>query len=85
MIAVYCRGKHGKKKSLCPECRELTEYAIDRTEKCPFMETKTFCSKCKTHCYKPEMRERIKKVMRYSGPRMIFYSPVMAVKHWLKG
>ncbi|MBR2256811.1 MAG: nitrous oxide-stimulated promoter family protein [Blautia sp.] len=49
------------------------------------MATKIFCSKCKSHCCKPEMRERIKKIIRYSGPRMIFYSPVMAVKHWLKG
>ncbi|MBR2256814.1 MAG: nitrous oxide-stimulated promoter family protein [Blautia sp.] len=22
MIAIYCRGKHGKKKTLCSECKE---------------------------------------------------------------
>ena len=82
MIAVYCKGKHGTKHGeLCPDCAALTEYARQRAEKCPFMETKTFCSNCKVHCYKPEMREKIRAVMRYSGPRMIFYHPVMAVRH----
>lgn len=26
-------------------------------------------------------REKIREVMRFSGPRMIFYHPVMAVRH----
>lgn len=45
------------------------------------MEHKTFCSNCRVHCYKPEMREKIREVMRFSGPRMIFYHPVPAVYH----
>ena len=45
------------------------------------METKTFCSNCKVHCYKPEMRARIQEVMRYAGPRMIFYHPLLAILH----
>ena len=80
MIAVYCRKKHGG-KSLCPDCAALDAYARLRAEKCPFMETKTFCSNCKVHCYKPDMREKIREVMRYSGPRMIFHHPVMAIRH----
>ena len=28
-----------------------------------------------------EMREKIRKVMRFSGPRMLFYHPVLAVWH----
>lgn len=27
------------------------------------------------------MRERIREVMRFSGPRMIFHHPVAAVRH----
>lgn len=82
MIRLYCRKNHGMKKGeLCPECRELTAYATSRSDHCPFMETKTFCSNCRVHCYKPEMREKIRKVMRFSGPRMIMYHPVMAVRH----
>ena len=81
MIRLYCKKKHGTKKILCPECEALTEYAMMRSDKCPFMETKTFCSNCRVHCYKPEMREKIREVMRFSGPRMIFSHPIMAVRH----
>ena len=82
MIALYCRKNHGTRKGeLCPECRELADYAVSRSDHCPFMETKTFCSNCRVHCYKPEMREKIKKVMRFSGPRMMLYHPVMAIRH----
>ena len=80
MIAIYCRKKHGR-KNLCPECAELDAYARLRSDKCPFMETKTFCSKCKVHCYKADMREKIREVMRFSGPRMIFHHPIMAIRH----
>ena len=81
MIALYCKKKHHTKGGLCPECRELADYARQRSDKCPFMETKTFCSNCKVHCYKPVMREKIREVMRFSGPRMIFRSPIAAIRH----
>ena len=81
MIEIYCHGKHKTKGSLCEKCQELTQYTAQRVDKCPMMETKTFCSNCKIHCYKPEMREQIRSVMRYSGPRILFYHPVMAVRH----
>ena len=45
------------------------------------METKTFCSACKVHCYKPAMREQIRAVMRWAGPRMLPVHPVLSVKH----
>ena len=81
MISLYCRKKHGANNSLCAECQTLYEYAAQRIDKCPHMETKTFCSNCKTHCYKPKMREKVREVMRFSGPRMIFYHPVVTVRH----
>ena len=81
MIRLYCKKKHGTKQGLCPECAALDEYARMRRDKCPFMESKTFCSNCKVHCYKPEMREKIREVMRFSGPRMMLYHPVMATRH----
>lgn len=81
MIALYCKKKHGAKGGLCPDCAALDAYAKQRSDKCPFMETKTFCSNCKVHCYKPEMRERIRDVMRFSGPRMLLHHPVTAVRH----
>lgn len=81
MIRLFCRKKHGGKECLCPSCAELAAYVRERTRKCPFMEEKTFCSQCRVHCYSPAMRERIREVMRFSGPRMIFHRPGMALCH----
>ena len=80
MIELYCRKKHNCRE-LCPACAELKAYAMERSDRCPFMETKTFCAQCKVHCYRPAMRKKIQEVMRFSGPRMIFYHPVMAMRH----
>ena len=81
MIRIYCKRQHGTRRGLCPDCQALLDYASLRSDKCPFMETKTFCSNCRVHCYKPEMRAQIRAVMRFSGPRMIFSHPIMAVRH----
>lgn len=80
MIDLYCKKNH-KSKYLCKECSELKEYVHLRLSKCPFKENKSFCSNCKIHCYEPIKREMIKKVMRFSGPRMIFHHPILAIKH----
>lgn len=81
MIKKYCRGRHKTRGEVCEDCRNLTEYALFRLDKCPFKEDKKFCSFCRIHCYKPDMREKIKAVMKYAGPRMIFSHPVFAVSH----
>lgn len=81
MIALYCKKKHHTKSGLCSECAALDAYARERSDKCPFMETKTFCSNCRVHCYKKDMREQIRQVMRFSGPRMLFHHPVAAISH----
>lgn len=83
MIALYCRKNHEayRKGRLCLDCQKLLDYASARSERCPFMEEKTFCANCKVHCYKPDMREQIRTVMRFSGPRMLLYHPVLAVWH----
>lgn len=83
MIRLYCRKNHGT-KTLCGECGTLLDYAKQRSEKCRFMETKTFCSNCRVHCYKPEMREKIRAVMRFSGPRMLFVHPIAAIRHLIE-
>ncbi len=83
MITVFCQSRH-KNDQMCSECRQLLSYAHLKLDKCPFKENKTACSKCKVHCYEPQMRQKIKEVMRYSGPRMIYKHPVAAIKHLLK-
>ena len=84
MIQIYCHKAHGTKTGLCAECAELEAYAKSRSEHCPFMETKTFCSNCKVHCYKPAMREKIRIVMRSAGPWMIFYYPKATLRHLIE-
>lgn len=84
MIAIYCHKNHGTKSELCDACKELDEYAQERSDKCPFMETKTFCSNCKVHCYKADKREQIREVMRFSGPRMLLYNPVIVARHMIE-
>lgn len=81
MIKLYCNKTHATDKKICSECSKLREYAMLRSDSCHFIETKTFCSNCKVHCYKPEMREQIRTVMRFSGPRMLLYHPIMAIRH----
>ena len=83
MIALYCRDHHNTDRP-CADCAALIDYAHMRSDKCPFMENKTFCSNCKVHCYAPDMRERIRTVMRYSGPRMLKTHPVLAIRHLLE-
>ena len=85
MIRLYCRKNHANEKwqgnQMCPDCQKLSDYAKQRSRKCPFMEEKTFCSNCKVHCYQPQMREQIRQVMRFSGPRMLLYHPLLAMWH----
>lgn len=82
MIALYCGKQHRVKTGLCPACAELNAYARQRVDACPRMESKTFCSRCPAPCYRPDMRERIRAVMRFSGPRMLLYHPIMTVRHF---
>lgn len=85
MIGVYCRDQHGPGSDLCGECEELRVYALQRLKRCPFQEGKTTCAKCPVHCYRPEMRDRIRSVMRYAGPRMMYTHPIMALQHVADG
>lgn len=85
MIRLYCRKKHEAEYMLCPECQELHDYAMLRLTNCIFQEYKSTCGKCLVHCYKPELRTKITKVMRYSGPRMLLYHPIMAFQHIIDG
>ena len=85
MIRKYCRQHHGNGGELCDQCRELLAYSNQRLRNCPFQEGKTTCGKCRVHCYKPAMREKIRTVMREIGPGMIVSNPVMAVQHMIDG
>ena len=76
MIDIYCKKHNDINKE------ELKKYALARTDRCPRMAEKTFCSKCPIQCYSKEYREQIRKVMKYSGPRLIFVHPILVIKHF---
>jgi hypothetical protein len=85
MIRLYCKCRHGASGGLCGACEELLEYGCQRLLKCRYGHDKPTCANCSTHCYKPEMREGIRNVMRFSGPRMILRHPILAWMHIVDG
>ncbi len=83
MIELYSR--HHLKEDVVPEeYQHLSDYACHRLEHCKYGEQKTACKDCPTHCYAPKEREAIRKVMRWVGPRMIWYAPIDAIRHFFR-
>ena len=85
MIHLYCRSRHRLSEELCSECRVLLDYARERLNRCPFQENKTTCAQCRIQCYKPGMKEKIREVMKYAGPRMTCRHPLLALSHFIDG
>ena len=83
MIKMYCQKHHATPNELCDDCFHLLNYALERIEKCKFLPEKPACDKCPVHCYNPVMREKIRIVMRFAGPRMILRHPYLAIMHLL--
>jgi len=54
----------------CTDCGNFLQYAIERRLRCP-LDPKPACKHCQVHCYKAEMREKVREVMRFSGPALI--------------
>ena len=84
MIALYCRHHHHV-RGHCESCAALDAYAAQRLDRCVYGPAKPTCANCPIHCYKREMREAIRTVMRYAGPRMLTRHPIMAIAHVLDG
>jgi hypothetical protein len=83
MIRIFCADEH-MQTELCPKCAELIDYAFLRLEYCRFGANKPTCIKCPVHCYKSDMKDRIRNVMRNSGPKMLFKHPWLALMHLWK-
>lgn len=58
---------------------------MQRVDKCTFQDAKPTCAKCPVHCYNPTMREQVREVMRYAGPRMVLHHPILSILHTLDG
>ncbi|MBC8345426.1 MAG: nitrous oxide-stimulated promoter family protein [Candidatus Marinimicrobia bacterium] len=83
MIQIYCSNNHNTESDLCAECTHLSDYAEHRLIHCPFDENKPTCVKCEIHCYTREMKNEIKMVMKYAGPRMLFRHPLLTIRHYI--
>lgn len=82
MIGIYCRSKHDSSGVLCKTCAEMEQYALSRLENCPFGENKPTCNSCSIHCYRSDMKQKIKEIMRFSGPKMLFIHPIDTIRHF---
>jgi hypothetical protein len=80
MTRIYCADHHGA-ATPCEDCQALMTYAAKRLAVCTFGEEKPVCAKCQVHCYGKVMREKVRDVMRYAGPRMIWRHPWLALMH----
>ena len=80
MIHIYCKKKHHQ-RVLCEECQDMHDYAMKKLSLCQFGEEKTACAKCPIHCYSQAYRQKIKGIMRFSGPWMLLYHPIESIRH----
>ena len=85
MVELHCRHEHGRGEVPCAECRDLLAFAAYRLARCPHGDAKPNCAKCPIHCYKPDRREQMRRVMRVAGPRMLGRHPILTLRHWLDG
>ncbi len=80
MVDLYCRKKlHDDPRRA--EYEALADYACHRLQHCRYGSSKPACKDCPIHCYAPQKRKMIQEVMRWSGPRMMLYSPRAVFKH----
>jgi hypothetical protein len=82
MVRMYCRQHHDG-TPLCADCAELFDYAQRRLQRCVFGDAKPNCAKCVVHCYNATMREKIRIVMRWAGPRVLLRHPILGILHLL--
>jgi hypothetical protein len=85
-VRVFCCSRHGNQTGftlppdlagmfrkglhVCPDCRTLLEYTLEKRHRCP-LDPKPSCKHCHIHCYNSMYRGRIREIMAFSGKRMI--------------
>lgn len=84
MIDLYCQKKHKSTVEACDECADIYQYASKKLDLCKFGDDKPNCKKCTIHCYNKATRSRIREIMRFSGPRIIFHRPYQYIRYALK-
>jgi len=70
-----------QKYPVCRECSTFLLYAFERRLRCP-LEDKPTCKHCPVHCYKVEYREKVRKIMRFSGQYLIMRGRLDLLWHY---
>ena len=81
MIKIFCNRNHKPKSNLCKDCQQLLDYALERLSNCPFQKDKPTCKNCVIHCFKEPEKSKLRRIMRYSGPRILLTNPILAIHH----
>jgi hypothetical protein len=81
--APRLEGVFAKRLKLCPGCADLLRYGLTMRLRCK-QEPKPMCKKCLNPCYKPEYRETIREVMKFSGMRMIRRGRIDLLYHYFR-
>ena len=85
-VEIYCKGNHRGDKidgKLCTECDRLLKHGVAKLLLCSY-DPKPKCKDCSTHCYASGYRERIKKVMKFSGIYLIKRGRLDLLAHFIK-
>ena len=72
----------GRPFSLCAQCRRLMGHALMKRALCPF-DPKPACKRCVRHCYAAQYRDQIRRVMQYSGKRLLLTGRLDYLLHLL--
>lgn len=92
---VWCKGHHhaGRRShllpegldpvELCEECGRFVAYAVARRLHCPLEAEKPSCKHCRIHCYAPAQREQVRRIMAWSGRKMIMRGRLDYLWHYL--
>ena len=84
MPAVDLSPTDLSRRKLCADCARVLRHAVTKRLRCP-LEVKPACRHCTIHCFRPEMRARIRRVMRVAGPLTAVVAPWQWLKHTLFG
>jgi len=69
------------KYPVCTECRDFLHYAVERRLRCP-LDPRPVCKHCQVHCYKPEYRQKVREVMRFSGKYLMLRGRLDLLWHY---
>lgn len=84
MMSLYCKKHHRPNNNggLCEDCENLQQYSAQRNRNCK--NQNSFCAHCTSPCYAAEKRVQMRKVMKFSGPRIALYHPFWVGKHMIE-